>query len=163
MLKNLVKGSLILLILFLLSSSFLDTRKEEEIVSTATYNLSDNYDEVKCQSILIIPKINLNKCMNNNDVSKDVAILYDSDTVVLASHSGNAKNAYFRNLYKLTYGDEVIFYHHDIKNIYIVKEIKTKLKKDKLSFANKKDVLILVTCSYTKKDEQLTYYLQKKN
>lgn len=132
------------------------------MVIDATYNLSDSYDEVKCQNILIINKINLNKCMNINDVDKDIAILYDSNTIVLASHSGNAKNAYFKNLYKLTYDDETIFYHNNEKNTYIVVDIKTKLKSEQLSFENKDNQLILITCSYTSKDEQLVYYLEKK-
>lgn len=161
MLKNLVNGSLILLIIAVLLFSLFEKKQEEQKVVEATYDLSDSYDEAKCQNILIIPKINLNKCMNINDVNKDIAILYDSNTVVLASHSGNANNAYFKNLYKLKVNDEVIFYHQNKKNVYKVTEIKTKLKKDKLSFENKKNQLILVTCSYTKKDEQLVYYLEK--
>ncbi len=161
MLKNLVNGSLILLIIGFILIAIYVQKKEDQIVIDATYNLSDSYDEVKCQNILIISKINLNKCMNINDVDKDIAILYDSETIVLASHSGNANNAYFKNLYKLIKGDEVIFYHQNSKNIYRVVDIKTKLKSDQLSFANKNNQLILITCSYTKKDEQLVYYLEK--
>ena len=161
MLKNLVNGSLILLIIGFILIAIYVQKKEDQIVIDATYNLSDSYDEVKCQNILIISKINLNKCMNINDVDKDIAILYDSETIVLASHSGNANNAYFKNLYKLIKGDEVIFYNQNSKNIYRVVDIKTKLKSDQLSFANKNNQLILITCSYTKKDEQLVYYLEK--
>lgn len=161
MLRNLINGSFIFLIIVIITFSVIDKKKNEKVIKEATYNLSDSYDEIKCQNILIIPKISLNKCMNINDVDKDIAILYDSKTIVLAGHSGNAKNAYFRNLYKLKVNDEVVFYHHNAKNNYIVKEIKTKFKKDKLSFENIDNQLILVTCSYSKKDEQLVYYLEK--
>lgn len=162
MLRNLVNGSICFLIIFIILLSFFTKKQENKMVIDATYNLSDSYDEVKCQNILIINKINLNKCMNINDVDKDIAILYDSNTIVLASHSGNAKNAYFKNLYKLTYDNEVIFYHNNEKNNYKVVDIKTKLKSEQLSFENKDNQLILITCSYTSKYEQLVYYLEKK-
>lgn len=161
MLRNLVNGSFILLMILVLIIPLLVKKQEDIKVVEATYNLNDSYNEEKCQNILIIPKINLNKCMNINDVNKDIVILYDSNTIVLASHSGNANNAYFKNLYKLKVNDKVIFYHNNKKNNYIVKEIKTKLKKDKLSFENIDNQLILVTCSYSSKDEQLVYYLKK--
>lgn len=162
MLRNLVNISIILLTIIVIFVPFLEKKKENKIIIDATYNLSDSYDKIKCRSVLIIEKINLNKCMNINDVDKDIAILYDSNTIVLASHSGNARNAYFKNLYKLTYSNEVIFYHNNEKNIYIVVDIKTKLKSEQLSFVNKDDQLILITCSYTSKDKQIVYYLEKK-
>lgn len=161
MLKNLVSGSIVLLVVTLILIPLFNSKKEEQEVIDATYNLSNSYDEIKCQNILIIPKINLNKCMNINDVSKDIAILYDSNTIVLASHSGNAHNAYFKNLYKLKVNDEVIFYHQNLKSKYKVREIKTKLKSEQLTFENKENQLILVTCSYKSRDEQLVYYLEK--
>lgn len=161
MLKNLVSGSIVLLVVTLILIPLFNSKKEEQEVIDATYNLSNSYDEIKCQNILIIPKINLNKCMNINDVSKDIAILYDSNTIVLASHSGNAHNAYFKNLYKLKVNDEVIFYHQKLKSKYKVREIKTKLKSEQLTFENKENQLILVTCSYKSRDEQLVYYLEK--
>ena len=147
-----------LLIIFWYNSK---DNNDDVIINEVVYENNSAYNEKVCKSILIIEKINLNKCMNYNDVDKDIAVLYDDKTIVLAGHSGNATNAYFRYLYKLEIGDEVVFYHNSVKNNYRVKNIKTKLKKDKLVFDNIDDQLIMITCSYTNKNEQIVYILSK--
>lgn len=159
MLKRLLYLSIIFLLIL---SKFIKNDINKETVIESTYEYSDSYNTSECKSILIIPKIDLYKCMNINDVNKDIAILYDDKTTVLAAHSGTGSKAIFKDLYKLQLNDEVIFYHNGLKNIYYVVNIDKKLKKDNLSFENIDNRLIMITCSYTNKNEQIIYYLTKK-
>ncbi|MGM9834237.1 MAG: sortase [Bacilli bacterium] len=159
--KKIIFSFLLLVLLFFFLFSFPKNEKKEVYESLSNYELNSSYNEMICKNILIIDKINLKKCMNVNDVDKDIAVLYDDKTLVLAAHSGTAFNAYFKNLYKLNLNDEVIFYHNKEKNTYYVTDIGKKKKKDKLEFSNIENQLILITCSYNKKDEQIIYFLQK--
>lgn len=134
---------------------------EEKQVSKAIAEQPDSYNEKTCKNILIINKIGLKKCMNSNDVDKDVVVLYDDKTIVLAGHSGTGKTAYFRNLYKLEEGDTVFFYHDGQKEEYIVSHSSYKIKEEDFFFSNVPNQLILITCSYQDKSQQLVYFLYK--
>ena len=134
---------------------------EERQIKKATATQLDSYNEKVCKNILIINKIGLKKCMNGNDVDQDVVVLYDDETIVIAGHSGTGKTAYFRNLYKLNEGDSVLLYHDGEKDEYIVSHISYKSKDEKLSFSNLPNQLILITCSYQNKTQQLVYFLYK--
>lgn len=149
----------LVLALFFISGT--KEKKDTKIVNEVTSSYSDTYNQKKCKNILIIDKINLKKCMNYNDVSKDIAVIYEDKTVVLAGHSGTGPLAFFKDLYKLEVNDEVIFYHQGIKNRYVVNNISYKDKKENLHFKNIDNQLILVTCSYKYKDKQLVYFLNK--
>lgn len=152
-----------LLIIIVITLYIYSHQNDSKIVeeSLVNYDIDSSYNELICKNILIIEKINLQKCMNESNVDKDIVVLFDDKTIVLAGHSGNASNAYFKDLYKLDVSDKVVFYHNHEKNEYYVKKMETKKKKDKLKFENIENQLILVTCSYTKKDEQIVYFLQK--
>ena len=54
----------------------------------------------------------------------------DNSNIILASHSGNSKISYFKNLKKLKLNSELYIYYQDIKYIYelidIYKVDKTK-------------------------------------
>ncbi len=117
---------------------------------------------------LIINKINLNEPLfkitsANNSIEKHVTILKESvfpdqknSILFLAAHSGTGKIAYFESLKNIDINDEIILtfkektYYYQVKNIW--QEKKTgyiNVNKDK------KNQLILTTCSPTKENFQL--------
>lgn len=108
--------------------------------------------------ILEIPEINLKQGIFNindkrNQIDKNVTILNIDifnnkiNSLVLVSHSGNASNAYFKNLHKLKLNNEVIIYYNDRKYIYKVNKIYSNTKNSTFSInKNHKDKLILITC-----------------
>lgn len=125
--------------------------KEESIVEVT----NDDYI-----AVIKIPKINLerglySKDSSYNNVDKNIQILKESDypnidngNFILASHSGNAKISFFRNLYKLSLDDEIyIFfngqeYRYKVVNIYDIEKTGTaNIVRNK-----NKTTLTLVTC-----------------
>ena len=83
--------------------------------------------------------------------------------VILAAHSGTGYLAFFKNLYKLSLGDEATItykgyaYTYKIVNIYNVpKTGKVKIKRDV-----HKNCLTLITCTHDNaKKEQTVYILE---
>lgn len=114
-------------------------------------------------AILEIPKINLKKGLVNpntkyNNVNENIEILNpvkmpDEDgNMILASHSGSSRVAFFNNLYLLKNSDKVYIYYNKKKYEYkIIKKYETK-KSGKLILPNNigKKNLILTTCSKNK-------------
>lgn len=103
---------------------------------------------------LVKPLYKINSPQNN--VEKNVTILKESnypELLVIAAHSGNAFNSYFKNLDKLKIKDEVKIKYYDSENTYIVDYIDIQEKNGYISI-NKKDTnnLILTTC-YPKNDK----------
>lgn len=105
--------------------------------------------------ILEIPKIWLKKGIYpkddlRNNIDKNIMILNMNNNleyIVLVSHSGNAANAYFKDLYKLYFDDSVIIYYNKQKIEYKVNRIYRYDKKKKFSLnQNDKKKLILITC-----------------
>lgn len=111
--------------------------------------------------IIKIPKLNLEKGFTskddkNNDVEKGIKILEESDypnkdkgNVLLASHSGTSSISHFKNLYKLSNGDEVQIIYNG--NTYSYK-VSRRYKIDKTGYANikrdySKSTLTLITCA----------------
>lgn len=90
--------------------------------------------------LLEIEKLNLKKGIYDfnsplNDVSKNVQLINGStfpDTlysnVILASHSGNSKISYFKNLERLEMGDSAILYYKNYKYKYKLVRIYQELK-----------------------------------
>lgn len=125
---------------------------EEEETKIET---EDNYI-----AVIKIPKIGLEKglCKKGsycNNVNQNIQILNDANypdvvngNFILASHSGNSKIAYFKNVYKLELDDEITVvydgyeYKYKIVNIYDI---------DKTGMANiirnrEKTTLTIITC-----------------
>ena len=82
--------------------------------------------------------------------------------VILAGHSGTGYLAFFKNLYKLSNGDEAkitykgYVYTYKIVNIYNVpKNGKVKVVRDV-----HKTCLTLITCTHNSKKEQTVYILE---
>lgn len=142
---------------------------EEEIIDTddSTNNLIEE-KEVKEQNkieyiaVLKIPKINLVRGLVDphsylNDINYNVQILKNSSmpdqengNLILASHSGNARISYFRNLDKLSLGDMVSIdykgktYNYKIVNIYDIEKTGTaKIIRD-----TNETTLTLITCRH---------------
>ena len=133
-------------------------------------------DKIKKEYIgyLEIKKINLKQglvSLNSyyNNVNYNVQMLKTSDypdkelgNVILAAHSGSGYIAFFKNLYKLSRGDEATIYYknyvykYKIVNIYNVpKNGKVKIERDVT-----KTTLTLITCTYKSKTQQTVYILE---
>ena len=151
------------------------TEKEliEEYYENETIEESEHIEEVEnievmepikvnYIAILKIPKIDLVKGLVDrnsylNDVNYNIQILASSDmpdkeagNVILASHTGTSKVAFFRHIDKLTKGDEITIdyknktYKYQVENIYdIEKTGKAYIKRNK----NIK-TLTLVSCRF---------------
>ena len=86
-------------------------------------------------AMLEIPKINLKRGLvakdsSANRVSVNVQTLKESNypdvekgNLILAAHSGNGYNAYFRDLYRLEKKDTVNVYYNDVKYTYEIADI----------------------------------------
>ena len=85
--------------------------------------------------------------------------------VILAGHSGTGYLAFFKNLYKLSKGDEAKIYYkgyvytYKIVNIYDVPKVgKVKIVRDIY-----KNCLTLITCTHNSKTKQTVYILELSN
>lgn len=129
-------------------------------------------------AILEIPKLNLKKELypkNDSRNQVDISILVHEASVfpnennknskiILAGHSGNGKNAYFKNLYKLKEQDRVKIYTNGYLYEYEIKEIERQEKTGELYIKEEKGhTLILITCTYQDKKTQTIYYAKLKN
>lgn len=80
---------------------------------------------------------------------------------ILAAHSGNGYNAYFKDLYKLVLGDNAYIYYNNKKYTYQIKDIYTQPKVGKLSIYRNIDKtnLTLITCTKDDESTQTVYIL----
>lgn len=118
-----------------------------------------------------IDKINLKRGFydinsKKNNVDKNIFVHETStfpdqsnNNLILLAHSGSSSISYFKNLYKLDLGDEVIInynnkdYNYKIKNIYtILKDGTAVIKRNK-----DKSTLVLITCTKNDKTTQTVY------
>ena len=122
-------------------------------------------------ALLEIEKIGLkreiyDKNSKENDVNKNVLLHQKSilpngeeSYIILAAHSGNGYNAYFRDLYKLEIGDEVDFYYDGKDWCYKIVDMEFQ---DKTGVLYLKEVdpnmLILITCTKGDSGTQTIYY-----
>ena len=116
---------------------------------------------------LNIPKINLNYMFfDNNNVDKNIIVLrpseypnVDNSLLILAGHSGNGKNAYFNNLYRLKKQDNIYITYNNIKYSYSVVDIYYQKKDGNIKIYKFKDTktLILITCTNNNKNLQTVY------
>lgn len=132
------------------------TEKIEEITEKKEVN-KITYQYI---AVLKIPKINLERglvskdCIYNN-VEKNIQILKESDmpdivngNLILAAHSGSGKNAYFRDVYKLSINDIVgvvyngFEYKYKVVNIYDIEKTGTA----HIIRNQNKTTLTLITC-----------------
>lgn len=130
----------------------IETKEEKKESSEPLYNYI---------GVLEIPSINFKRGfldMNdkNNTVSKNIQVLKDSDypdvvngNLIIAGHSGSGRIAFFKNLYKLSNGDESYIYYKNKKYIYKMIESYEVEKNGIVSIKNysNKTILTLITCS----------------
>lgn len=151
-------------------SEFMVLKKEENEIQDKIYQTNSYF------SILEIPKISLKKELydvsdKRNDVNQNILVHSESifpgenkSFVILAAHSGNGAHAYFKNLYQLERFDEIKLYYQNKIYIYEIVEIEKQAKTGTLLLKqNKKDMLLLITCTYHDSKSQTIYYAVSKN
>lgn len=138
----------------------IDEQQPQESVITESY-----------AAVIEIPKINLKKGIYKlgskyNNVNRNVAILSPSDypdvsggNFVLAAHSGNGYISFFKNLYKLSAGDETYIYYNDQKYIYKITYIYKQPKTGTINVYRPygKTTLMLITCTKNDESSQTVY------
>lgn len=137
----------------------------QEVIQEETNNQTTvNQDYI---AVLQIPKINLerglvDKNSRYNNVNSNIAILKESSmpdeensTLILASHSGSSRVAFFNNLYKLGRDDLVHLYYKGIKYSYVVDSITEVKKYNSVSIQKTTHGkrLILITCKLREKKQ----------
>ena len=119
-------------------------------------------EKINYIAVLKIPKIKLvrglvDRNSYQNNIKYNVQILKDSSmpdeekgNVILAAHSGNARISYFKNLDKLTIGDDVsieykaVIYNYKVVDIYLIDKTGTaEIVRNK-----DKNTLTLITCKH---------------
>lgn len=147
-----------------------NSKTKDNVDNNKVINKNFNiYKKEEYLMVLEINKINLKKGLyninsNKNKVSKNIEILTnsnmpneDNSTIILASHSGNSKISYFKNLYKLENNDIITLYYNGKKHNYIINKKYEINKTGHLEINKKKNTktLILITCNTNDKTKQL--------
>lgn len=156
----------ILIPLYSFSKNKLDQIKEEKLLVEKIENKKEYF------AIIEISKIKLKKELyeindTRNDVNKNILVHQNStfpNNIILASHSGNKRNAYFKNLYKLKIGDKLSIYYQNKLYEYIIEDIEEQDKTGSLYL--KEDLnerLILITCTKNNNRTQMIYYSKLKS
>lgn len=144
-------------------------KQEEAVEDITNEEIIEKKEESKESSeplynyigVLEIPSINfkrgfLDMTDKNNTVSKNIQVLKDSDypdvvngNLIIAGHSGSGRISFFKNLYKLSSGDESYIYYKNKKYIYKMIESYEVQKTGIVPIKNylNKTILTLITCS----------------
>lgn len=105
-----------------------------------------------------------------NNVNRNIYIIPESDypdkeggNFILAAHSGTSSISYFKNLYKLTLGDEVNITYNNKNYTYIITNIYTDLKDGDVAIKRDKNktTLTLITCTKGDKTTQTIYICER--
>ena len=133
-----------------------------------------NYIKREYIGYLEIPKINMKNGLVSknsfyNNVNYNIQMLKESDypdaalgNVILAAHSGTSYISYFKNLYKLSKGDEAIIYYKDYIYRYKIVDIYNVPKNGYATIKRnaEKSCLTLITCTRGSDTEQTIYILE---
>lgn len=128
-----------------------------------------NKTKINYIGVLEIPEINFKRGFLNindplNTIKKNIQVLENSEfpdkensVLIIASHSGRGKNAYFKDLDKLSLNNDIYIYYNNVKYIYKITDIYETNKNGNLTLnkSPKKQTLVLTTCSEVNKDKQL--------
>lgn len=147
---------------------------KEEIETTKK---EEDYHYENYLGTLEINKINFNKgfyskTSNLNNVNINLYVLPQSDypdkvngNFMIAGHSGNYNNSYFRNLYLLKINDEIKIHYNNKLYIYTIEKIynEPKIGKVRILRNTSRTTLTLVTCTKDDEYHQTVYiaYLNK--
>lgn len=144
--------------------------KQQEVVEDiSNEEIAEEKEESKESSeplyeyigVLEIPSINFKRGFldindKNNTVSKNIQVLNGSEypdvvngNFMIAGHSGSGRIAFFKNLYKLSKGEESYIYYKNKKYIYKMIESYEVQKTGIVPIKNyeNKTILTLITCS----------------
>lgn len=139
--------------------------EKEEVIPKEEPKQETNYHYENYLGTIEINKINLykgfySKTSNLNNVNINLYVLPQSDypdkvngNLMIAGHSGNYNNSYFRNLYLLKINDEIKVNYNNKQYIYTIEKIynEPKIGKVRILRNASRTTLTLVTC--TKDDE----------
>lgn len=143
--------------------------EQEETIEEVEEPKEEEKDPVyvyeKYLGTLSIPKINFykgfyDKYSSLNQVNFNLYVLpqsnypdIDKGNLMIAGHSGNYNNSYFRNLYLLNIDDEITVNYNNHSYIYKIEKIYTQKKTGKIKVLRNatRTALTLITC--TKDDE----------
>lgn len=168
----------ILLGLIILTISYYKDYKKEKIEyllldnyfkNLSSINYINNNLEDEYIAVLEIPKINLKRGLyslesEKNNVKYNIEILSESkmpeeknSNLILASHSGNAKNAYFKNLKDLELNDISYIYYNNKKYTYKVTNIYEVEKDGSAEIIRNvnNNTLTMITCNQEDKTKQI--------
>ena len=154
----------------------IDDVEANEVEETPKVVKESFSDKIKKEFIgyLEIKKLNLKQGLVSknsyyNNVNLNIQILKESDypdkelgNVILASHSGTSGVSYFKNLYKLSVGDEAKIYYKGKVYTYIIVNIYDVPKVGKITINRdiNKTCLTLITCTKNNKTSQTVYILE---
>ena len=144
-------------------------KQYEEVEDISNEEIKEENEESKESSeplyeyigVLEIPSINFKRGFldindKNNTVSKNIQVLNGSEypdvvngNFMIAGHSGSGRIAFFKNLYKLSKGEESYVYYKNKKYIYKMIESYEVQKTGIVPIKNyeNKTILTLITCS----------------
>ena len=143
--------------------------EQEETIEEVEEPKEEEKDPVyvyeKYLGTLSIPKINFykgfyDKYSSLNQVNFNLYVLpqsnypdIDKGNLMIAGHSGNYNNSYFRNLYLLNIDDEITVNYNNNSYIYKIEKIynEPKVGKIRILRSTSRTTLTLITC--TKDDE----------
>lgn len=162
-----------------------DTSEEEnndtttsDTVDESTSNSNDStYVYEPYLGEIEIPKISLRKGFyskesNLNNVKFNLYVMPTSSypdvqngNFIIAGHSGNYNNSYFKDLYKLSEGDQIYIYYNNQKYVYEIKKIYLQDKTGTISIYRnlEKTTLTLITCTLNDESHQTVYIAELTN
>jgi len=146
----------------------------EEIIEANTSeeeNTEEYYVYEAYLGYIEIPKINLykgfySKDSNLNNVKINLYIMptstypdQENGNFIIAGHSGNYSNSYFKDLYLLDKNDEINIYYNNIKYIYQITKIYLQDKTGTINIYRNldKSSLTLITCTENDNTHQTVY------
>lgn len=145
--------------------------EEEEVVEEPVVEENNDYTYEEYLGVIDIPKINLykgfyNKTSSLNNVKFNLYVLpvsaypdMERGNLIIAGHSGNYNNSYFRNLYLLEVGDDITIHYNNKKYIYEISKIYLEDKDGNVRIIrdNSKTTLTLITCTKDDNSHQTVY------
>ena len=148
--------------------TFLENKQPSGNVINSKNHISYKTSKNNYYAIIEIPSISLKKGLINkeskyNNVNKNIETLKNSDTpdvvggsVLLASHSGNSRVSYFKNLYRVNIGDSINIYYNNYKYEYKITDIYNQEKTGTITYQYKNTTMIvLTTCNQQQKGKQI--------
>ncbi len=145
--------------------------EDEETLVEEQEKEEKKYEYEKYLGVLSIPKINFqkgfySKTSSLNKVKFNLYVLPQSDypdvtggNLMIAGHSGNYNNSYFKNLYQLDVDDELTVNYNNLNYIYKIEKIYNipKVGTMRVLRNSSKTTLTLVTCTKDDHDHQTVY------